>query len=187
MLNSYENEVGKALTTAENIEGLSRADKKQLQKATDSLPNQLPNILENQAEELNISSKTLNVMTTLIDKWLVIKIHEHIKDNVHEAVNITNHLIGEDGVEATEITLMRFFDDMLVFNGQKRIEFINKYVKNLSEFFSVIDKTIALYSFASLFYPSVPKLGRYSKDQVSPATRLMGAFNGKQTRRTRKK
>ncbi|WP_289743032.1 hypothetical protein [Muribaculum intestinale] len=179
MLNSYENEVGKALTTAENIEGLSRIDKKQLQKATDSLPNQLPNILENQAEELNISSKTLNVMTTLIDKWLVIKIHEHIKDNIHETANITNHLIGEDGVEATEITLMRFFDGMLVFNGQKRIEFINKYVKNLSEFFSVIDKTIALYSFASLFYPSVPKLGRYSKDQVSPATRLMGGIQWK--------
>lgn len=81
--------------------------------------------------------------------------------------------------EATEITLMRFFDDMLVFNGQKRIEFINKYVKNLSEFYSVIDKTIALYSFASLFYPSVPKLGRYSKDQVSPATRLMGGIQWK--------
>ncbi len=81
--------------------------------------------------------------------------------------------------EATDNTLMRFFDNMLVFDGQKRIEFINKYLNHLTDFFIAIDNKIALYSFASLFYPIVLKLGRYSEDKVTAATRLSGGIQWK--------
>ncbi|MDE6718020.1 MAG: hypothetical protein K2J70_07500, partial [Muribaculaceae bacterium] len=83
--------------------------------------------------------------------------------------------------EATEITLVRFFDEILVFDGQKREEFICKYIKNLSEFFSIINNQLALYSFASLFYPVVPKRGRYSEDKVTAATRLSRGIQWKKS------
>lgn len=81
--------------------------------------------------------------------------------------------------EATEKTLTRFFDDILVFNERAHVAFIDKYINHLTNFFSAIDNKIALYSFASLFYPIVLKLGRYSEDKVTAATRLSGGIQWK--------
>lgn len=78
---SYENEVGKALTTAENIKGLSRFENRNIQKIKDSLTNEMPSIPSDQVEEFDISSKLLNVITTLMDKWLILKIHEKADEN----------------------------------------------------------------------------------------------------------
>lgn len=180
MLNSYENEVGKALTTAENIEGLSRIEKKKIQKIKESRTNELPSTPTDQVGELIISPKLLNVITTLMDKWLVIKIHELIRDNEYEIANNINTQIGESGNDATELTLMRFFNEVLVFDEHKRIEFVNKYLTHLADFFCKIDSSIALYSFASLFYPESHKGGRYSEDKITPITRLSGGIQWKE-------
>ena len=133
-------------------------------------------------------------MTTIISNDYFIGISEmyanHLEEErIEEYFNRLRDLISiptesssgdsEFSNEATETTLMRFFDEMLVFNGQKRTEFINKYLNHLSNLYCAIENRIAQYSFASLFYPSVPKLGRYSKDQISPATRLMGGIQWK--------
>lgn len=179
LLTSYENEVGRAMTTAVNIGGLGRFEHKQVQKIKESLTNELPSIPTDQMEEINISPKLLNIITTLMDKWLVEKIHEYIRDKRPEITDNINPTIGESEFEATDRTLMRFFDNMLVFDGQKRIEFINKYLNHLTGFFIAIDNKIALYSFASLFYPIVLKLGRYSEDKVTAATRLSGGIQWK--------
>lgn len=78
---SYENEVGKALTTAENIKGLSRFENRSIQKIKDSLTNEIPSIPSYQVKEFDISSKLLDVITTLMDKWLILKIQEKADEN----------------------------------------------------------------------------------------------------------
>lgn len=78
--------------------------------------------------------------------------------------------------EATDITLMRFFDEVFVFDANQRNQFINKYLNHLTEFFKAIDSMTALYSFAALFYPQKMKLGRYPKDEITAATRLSGGI-----------
>lgn len=81
--------------------------------------------------------------------------------------------------EATGTTLIRFLDEVLVFDVDKRVGFINKYLTLLTEFFGKIDSAIALYAFACLFYPMKPKRGNSSKDKITATTRLSGGIQWK--------
>lgn len=81
LMTSYGNLVGNSLATASNIDGLSRFDKKQIQSVKESLSNELPITMTDNEEEVNFSTKMLNIVTTLTDKWLVQKIHERAKEN----------------------------------------------------------------------------------------------------------
>lgn len=81
LLTSYGNLVEKSMVTADNIDGLSRFDKKQIQTVKESISNELPIIMPDNEEGLSFSTKMLNIITTLTDKWLVQKIHERAKEN----------------------------------------------------------------------------------------------------------
>lgn len=85
ILTWYGQKAGNAIATIENIEGLTRFDKKKIQNIKETLSNNFPHLQTGQIESISLSPKMVNVITSLMDKWLLLKIHERAKVNSIEA------------------------------------------------------------------------------------------------------
>lgn len=87
----YGNKVVNLISGGVNCENITRLEKKQLLNIKDSLFGVVPNIQQDK-EGLTFSPKIQNVVTTLLDEWLIRKIHESAE--VMSQINSTSQNKG---------------------------------------------------------------------------------------------